>query len=1023
MKVLKILMYVVLLASCAVNKPELQDVDSSCRALRRVYVSAEIAGEKIVEVKSVLSSDIESRMSDITLASYGNDGLLLDVAYYDAISGSMSLLVESAGNNIYALVNMGDMTASFPLMEQEISGMEYYVRSYSDVEDRGFPMSGKLTGYYPESGTAKITVERLFAKLRVRIIHKSLAGYSPSSYYAFNLCNKSIRLRQANGRVLPFSEHGSRADRLSDILVESDGYQNLNDRNAYQGSLSQSDMGPGPGYLQDTTLILYVPENMQGNLLPHNKDPYAKNYEGISDVDGKSYSDLCTYLEFNARRENTLGYSGDVMYRYYLGADNTSDFNLERNKRYDITLDFTEDGFFVDSWKVSRGDDWTDGRILEFTGEPYLVNPGGTARIMVHYHRSGKIQADSQICPDDWDFLVDETSMMEAGLSYSFDPESLVVGEDGFGRCCVNLVADSDAKVGRSIPVKVISRDGSLSDESSVTVIARTDFSPLWSNRPEYVSQEGVMSVAGVTKDDLPLSVTLSDPSMISCAGIGEETFRIVALRAGKVQVVVSNAAGTRKAVVPLEIKAPGLVPDMSSVMLNPDGEAATFNYAYVDAQGNQLRNINASAFDTYLRPIFDAGPCFTASATSSSVSVCITSLMASGRELELGKSYEAVLSAADCPDVIPKSVSLVVDNPFEGISVRDFGQIHDYTLFVSNSVNPLLRSAFAQEIRANSSFEYQGFVPDAEAGCVSVALEPVWADGFSYPNEVFRAAIDRETSRITVVCESVSSSTRHSAGRHRMMVYVTNRYSGQKVGACCGELDLYVHAAIGAEAVFGSQMCSWKPYGNETFASVYNNIAGWSVYSSVNSSSLICYMDVYMKWMTDVSGVYVLSRMSAGVQSGVNWLDALDIVRPSVSDGELNSNTRMLYSVMNGSDSRISVCGEKYGPRRGIGGVLYRALQVPVYTSTLTDVDIKRFFLGYNATAGRASSVFAPRYTLHDMNQGADIQENKVMSRSPYPFSPSSFPSYVDRAGKGHHVIHFLEEISPQTCGWINLL
>ena len=68
MKVLKILMYVVLLASCAVNKPELQDVDSSCRALRRVYVSAEIAGEKIVEVKSVLSSDIESRMSDITLA-------------------------------------------------------------------------------------------------------------------------------------------------------------------------------------------------------------------------------------------------------------------------------------------------------------------------------------------------------------------------------------------------------------------------------------------------------------------------------------------------------------------------------------------------------------------------------------------------------------------------------------------------------------------------------------------------------------------------------------------------------------------------------------------------------------------------------------------------------------------------------------------------------------------------------------------------------------------------------------------
>ena len=68
-------------------------------------------------------------------------------------------------------------------------------------------------------------------------------------------------MRQANSRILPFSEKGSRADKVSDILGVSDSHQDLNDRNAYQGSLSQSDIGPGPGYLQDTTVILYVPEN------------------------------------------------------------------------------------------------------------------------------------------------------------------------------------------------------------------------------------------------------------------------------------------------------------------------------------------------------------------------------------------------------------------------------------------------------------------------------------------------------------------------------------------------------------------------------------------------------------------------------------------------------------------------------------------------------------------------------------------------------------------------------------------
>jgi hypothetical protein len=56
-------------------------------------------------------------------------------------------------------------------------------------------------------------------------------------------------------------------------------------------------------------------------------------------------------------------------------------------------------------------------------------------------------------------------------------------------------------------------------------------------------------------------------------------------------------------------------------------------------------------------------------------------------------------------------------------------------------------------------------------------------------------------------------------------------------------------------------------------------------------------------------------------------------------------------------------------------------------------------------------------------MNLGTDMQNNMIFSRSPYYFSPSSCGEYVDKQGRGYHVIHFLEEISPETCGWINLL
>jgi hypothetical protein len=94
----------------------------------------EIAGEEVVTVKSVFSSGIESRMSDMTLASYGPDGKLTDSRYYEAGQESMPLVVRSDGmSNVYALVNMGDMSALFPHMEAEVPDMEYTISSYDEI--------------------------------------------------------------------------------------------------------------------------------------------------------------------------------------------------------------------------------------------------------------------------------------------------------------------------------------------------------------------------------------------------------------------------------------------------------------------------------------------------------------------------------------------------------------------------------------------------------------------------------------------------------------------------------------------------------------------------------------------------------------------------------------------------------------------------------------------------------------------------------------------------------------------------
>lgn len=1024
MKKLLLFLCVLIMASCAVSERKGSGASGTSETLLDISFAMEIAGENTVGVKSILPDGIESKVSDMTLASYGPDGRLTDTRYYDSGFESMPLNVAPNGvSSIYALVNMGDMTGNFPMSEAGALNMEYYVRSYSEVNDKGFPMSGVLKNFSPGRSDKVILVQRLFAKLCVRITHKGLSGYAPSNNYAFNLCNKSLYVRQANSRLLPFSEDGSCALKPADTLAFSDSHQNLNDRNAYQGTQLQGGYGPGPGYVQDTTLVFYVPENVQGKLLPLNVDPFGKVDEEISNLDGKSYTDLCTYLEFNARRENTLGYSGGVMYRYYLGADNTSDFSLVRNSRYDLTLDFTEDGFFAKSWKVTRANDWNDFRILKFIGDSFTIQPGKSVDVMVHYHRAGAENADSQNIPGDWNFVVDDAAASAAGLNCYIDPSGLVAGANGYKDFCVRITAAADAVVGASVPMTVATRDGAISDQAVVTVSASSELVPKWSYCPEYVAQEGVLSFPDAADSDLPLTVSLSDDAKASCVRLSNRSFRIIALETGKVTVSARNSSGSKSFVTELDIKAPCLEVDGDEFLLEPDGETLTAAYRYLDLQGKNLTNVNSLAFDSCLRPVLEAASCFEYDVTSAAISMKIVSLHADGEALGLGRAYDAVLSAAGCREVTPRKMILKIKDPFKGIVQRDYGAVHDYTLFSGNSVETALKSTFQDEIDANRSFEFQTIVPDASSQYITAALEPVWAGDFSNSNGVFKAELNASSGKIRLGYNSFSSATEHSAGLHNLMLYVTNRHSRERIGRSCGTIEVYVHTAIGARSRFGSQKCTYNPYGNETFASVYNTVAGRTVYSSASPSAMVYFMDVSLEWMTDISKVYVWNRMNAAIQSGASWMDAPDIVRPSVADGALDSNTNMLYSVMNGSDSRISVGGEKYGRRSGIGRVLYRALLQPVFSSALTDTDLKVRFFGYQTVTGKGTPSMAPCYTLHDLNKSADMNKNQVISREPYYFSPSSCSLYVDAQGRGYHVIHFLEDISPGTYGWIDLL
>lgn len=1019
---------VMVMLSAVSCSEELEHGNSMVSEVRKQIVRLSVTGGRPdADTRSILADEsVETRITDVTLASYDSKGVLVNALYHQKTDVAMSVYVSGSDVcTIYALANMGDMTTKFPDNEADVPDVTYMLETYGDVAVKGIPMCGVLKGYsYEEGKVADVSVERLFAKLSVRILHTGLSDANDKEIYAYNLSNKSVYLRQANRRLKPFASKGSVAENEEDILDVSDYNPDLADLGSYQGALKPADWGPGMGYVQDTTVVLYVPENVQGVLLADNTDPIRKVGDAIPE-----FERLCTYLEFNAYKpEKADGYGGDITYRCYLGEDNVSDFSIRRNCCYDLTMNFTDEGFLLDSWKVVKGEGWLDNRVLHFVDGPCVIYPGTTANVLVHFNRSGlSDNSDSNGMVDDMVCEFDEADMAAAGLTCMFMGAEKMVGDNGYEDYYFKVTASADAKTGTVFPIKVSLKDGSKSDVALVHVAEIGELTPVWDFCPEYVSQTGTMVIAGVVDELLPLAVSVSDNSILSCTKEDDTSFVIRALRAGQANVTVSDSSGSQTLSLSFDIVAPKLKVSDIYIALAPDGGTGTLDYFYADREGNALTNVDESVYNAFLKPKVSGCGYISAESDRSSVDMYVERLTCDGQEISAGSYYDISISARDCPGAGTHDMRAYIVDPFSCVSMSYKDRIDDYTLFDFNDVPSAVRDYFADEISAKVNLVYDVQEVDADEAYISASLESAWEGVFSNENEVFVTDYNHSDPNSTLgssvsVCQGVvSSSSKHGAGLHHLKLKVMNRYSGEFLSKTVASLDVYVHTAIGAEASFGRLVCSYPSEGvASTVAGIYNGVTGFDLYDT-SSSDMICYMDVSVKYLTDVGNVYVFDRMQQGQGAYTNVMNGLDVVRPSVGDGEIDGNRRMMYSVCTDGGQRIAVCGEPYGTRKGLETVLYRALAMQTYSTALDQTQLNSLFFGYTSQHKVAS--YAPCYEIHDMNMGSDMTKNVVSKNYPFYFSPTSCMPYRDDSGRGYHVIHALDVIAPETNGWINLL
>ena len=336
-----------------------------------------------IPTRSVLQAGLENKVNDIVLWIYDSRGKLERAEYFkQQETARMQLyLSDKETYEIYALVNMGSINA--PATKKLASIFQYRIPSYRDLQEKGIPMAGILSSFRPSSKHGTIRVRRLFAKINLTMAPGEVSPDEISSVEVFN-CNM---------RLSPFSEAGSKAEKQDDVTSGEE-----NERICHYG-------------WEGNHFVFYIPENIQGNLLPDNTDQNQKTPENLALHGKKAQASLCTYIETTVKLKNPgqhNGIAGTARYRFYLGEDNTSDFSLKRNVSYETRLGLTWNGqFYEDNWRIDNSQ-LNDSRsidiegILGFTlvGSSFKIERGNNLNIIPGYAGGFSVDFNDGSNPD-----------------------------------------------------------------------------------------------------------------------------------------------------------------------------------------------------------------------------------------------------------------------------------------------------------------------------------------------------------------------------------------------------------------------------------------------------------------------------------------------------------------------------------------------------------------------------------------------------------------------------------------------
>ncbi len=278
--------------------------------VRFVLQEGELSGGKYFAPASKAVD--EEFLKDINIYVVDAAGAVLSHKYVTASGDAAVTIYDGLEYKVYAVANLGK---SAPLTSESM---------ILSMKGGGAPEAFLMSGSTPlqtlsDKGSITVPLTRAVAKITLKADYKGLNEGVSIVVNSVSLCNipREVSLFGKN-RLVGADEAMKGESRVG---------------------VSREELERG--------ISFYQFENLQGELLQGNSSQTAKVWPS-----GSIYASTCSYVELRGRYSSPAK-EGEIVYRFYLGSNMLSNFDVKRNTHYSLTVNFTGDGSIDENtWRV-----------------------------------------------------------------------------------------------------------------------------------------------------------------------------------------------------------------------------------------------------------------------------------------------------------------------------------------------------------------------------------------------------------------------------------------------------------------------------------------------------------------------------------------------------------------------------------------------------------------------------------------------------------------------------------------------